>query len=113
MGGFAPGGTVLESSKEEKDIGVIISDSLKPSQCAVAARKANQVLGQMSRSFHYRDRFTWIQLYKVYVRPHLEYAVQAWSPWTQEDIILLENVQRRALRMNSGLAGETYEKRLI
>ena len=53
MGGFAPGGTVLESSKEEKDIGVIISDSLKPSsQCAVAARKANQVLGQMSRSFH-------------------------------------------------------------
>ena len=78
MGGFAPGGTVLESSKEEKDIGVIISDSLKPSsQCAAAARKANQVLGQMSRSFHYRDRFTWIQLYKVYVRPHLEYAVQA------------------------------------
>ena len=29
MGGFAPGGTVLESTKEEKDIGVIISDSLK------------------------------------------------------------------------------------
>jgi len=114
MGGFAPGGTVLESSKEEKDIVVIISDSLKPSsQCAVAARKANQVLGQMSRSFHYRDRFTWIKLYKVYVRPHLEYAVQAWSPWTQEDINLLENVQRRALRMTSGLAGETYEERLI
>ena len=114
MGGFAPGGTVLESSKEEKDIGVIISDSLKPSsQCAVAARKANQVLGQMSRSFHYRDRFTWIKLYKVYVRPHLEYAVQAWSPWTQEDINLLENVQRRAIRMTSGLAGHTYEERLI
>jgi len=49
----------------------------------------------------------------VYVRPHLEYAVQAWSPWTQEDINLLENVQCRALRMTSGLAGETYEDRLI
>ena len=44
--------------------------------------------------------------------PHLEYAVQAWSPWTQ-DINLLENVQRRALRMTSGLAGQTYEERLI
>ena len=52
-------------------------------------------------------------MYKVYVRPHLEYAVQAWSPWTQEDINLLENVQCRALRMTSGLAGETYEDRLI
>ena len=68
MGGFAPGGTVLESTKEEKDVGVIISDTLKPSsQCAAAARKANQVLGQMSRSFHYRDRFTWILTYLLLV----------------------------------------------
>ena len=59
IGGFAPEGAVLESTKEEKDIGVIISDFLKPSsQCAAAARKTNQVLGQMLRSFHCRDRFT-------------------------------------------------------
>ena len=39
--------------------------------------------------------------------------MQAWSPWTQEDINLQENVQRRDLRMTSGLAGQTYEERLI
>ena len=76
MGGNVPAGTFIESTSEEKDIGVILSDFLKlSSQCAAAAGKGNQVLGQMSRSFHYRDKYTMIWLYKVYVRPHLEYAV--------------------------------------
>ena len=37
----------LETTEEEKDVGIIISKTLKPSlQCAKAAKKANQVLGQ-------------------------------------------------------------------
>ena len=44
----------LKSVTEEKDIGVITHASLKPSvQCRNAARKANFVLGQISRTFHY------------------------------------------------------------
>ena len=31
MGGFAPGGQILEETKKEKDVGVIISNTLKPS----------------------------------------------------------------------------------
>ena len=57
MGGYAPAGTVLKSDTQEKDIGVIVHESLKPTaQCRKAASKANQVLGQMRKSFHYRDR---------------------------------------------------------
>ena len=49
----------LEASEEEKDVGVLISKTLKPSlQCARAAKKANQVLGMMSRAVTYRDKFT-------------------------------------------------------
>ena len=49
MGGNASAGTILESTSEEKDKGVILSDSLKPSsQCAAAAGKENQVLGLVS-----------------------------------------------------------------
>ena len=102
MHGFAPGGTVLESVDEEKDVGVKISNTLKPSSlCQAAALKANQIVGQMS--FTYRDKYNWIRLYKVYVRPNLEYAVQAWSPWNQKDIDLLEDVQKRVVRMTAGL----------
>ena len=113
MGGHAPAGTVLERSVEEKDLGVIVHESLKPSsQCAKAAKKANQVLGQMARAFSYRDKVTFIRLYKQYVRPHLEYAIQAWCPWTDSDIDLLESVQKRVIKMVSGLKSTTYEDRL-
>ena len=113
IGGYAPAGTILESVENEKDLGVIIHQSLKPSsQCAKAASKANQVLGQMARAFSYRDKDTWIRLYKGYVRPHLEYSVQAWSPWTEADIELLEAVQKRAVRMVTGLKSRLYEERL-
>lgn len=113
MGGYAPAGTILEAVVEEKDIRIIISNTLKPSsQCAAAVKKAGQVLGRMARSFTYRDKCTWVNLYKIYVRPHLEYSVQAWSPWTLADIKQLEDVQRRMLGMTSGLRGTTYEEKL-
>ena len=113
MGGYAPAGAVLERSVEEKDLGVLVHESLKPAtQCAKVIKKANQVLGQMARSFTYRDRYTWIRLYKQYVRPHLEYAVQAWCPWTDGDIDAIEAVQKRAVKMVSGLSSSSYEGRL-
>ena len=74
-------GEQLEEVEKEKDVGVLISSDLKPSlQCSSASGKAKGVLGQISRAVNYRDKKTFIQLYKVYVRPHLEYYVQAWYP---------------------------------
>ena len=88
-----------------------MSSSCTPSkQISAAALKGNQVLGQLLRTFIYRDQYTFIKLYKQYVRPHLEFSVQAWSPWFQQDIELLENVQRRAVKAVSGLSGSYQEK---
>jgi ribonucleases P/MRP protein subunit RPP40 len=42
------------------------------------------------------------------VRPHLEFAVQAWSPWQQADKDVLEKVQMRAVGMVSGLQSRDY-----
>ncbi len=53
-----------------------------------------------------------MKLYVQYVRPHLEFSVQAWSPWTEADKECLEKVQRRAVGMVSGLAAKDYEERL-
>ena len=71
----------LETVTSEKDIGVLIGESLKPSlQCAQAAHTARGVLCQILRSFHYRDKYIFKQLYTQYVRPHLEFSCLAWSP---------------------------------
>ena len=106
-------GRVLEAVEFEKDVGVLVHQSLKPSmQCARAAARANGILGQLSRAVCYRDKETFLKLYKVYVRPHLEYAVVSWSPWTQQDKEMLEKVQRRAVGMVSNMRGRSYEERL-
>ena len=110
---YTMGGRVLEEVDNEKDLGVIIHTSLKPSmQCARAAGRANQVLGQLGRAVTYRDKKTFLKLYSVYVRPHLEYAVQSWCPYTLEDKAVLEKIQKRAVSMVSNFKSKSYEDKL-
>jgi hypothetical protein len=91
----------------------MVSQSLKPSQqCEKAAKTATTELGQINRAFICRDKRTYVALYKRYVRPHLEFAVQAWSPWLEKDKQILEKVQMRAIKQVQGLRGATYEQKL-
>ncbi len=103
----------LTTTNLERDIGVLIADNLKPSaQCQAAAATANRTLASIFRAFCYRDRTVLPKLYKQYVRPHLEFAVQGWSPWQRGDIELMERVQERMVKAVTGLVGKTYEDRL-
>jgi hypothetical protein len=105
-------GTQLATTDEERDIGVVISKSLKPaSQCNIAAGRTTTVLNQIKRNFHFRDRNTCLRLYKQYVRPHLEFAGPAWAPWLKSDIEVLEKVQEKAVKMVSGLRSKEYADR--
>ena len=106
-------GEEVEEVKEEKDLGVYIEDTMKPTkQCAAAAKAANFTLGQIQRAFHYRKKEYLVPLYKTFVRPRLEHAVAAWSPWLESDIRSLEKIQERLIRMLSDVKGETYEDKL-
>ena len=106
-------GNEIEVATEEKDLGVWVSATMKPSkQCSVAAKNANFALGQMLRAFHYRKKSQLIPLYKCFVRPKLEFAVAAWCPWTENDKKVLERVQERMLRQLCDVRGGTYEERL-
>ena len=42
------------------------------------------------RQFRDMDRKSFLIIYKGFIRPHLEYAIQTWSPYQKGDIEHLE-----------------------
>ena len=43
-------------------------------------------------------KYTFLRLYLIHVRPHLEYAAVVWDPYQASIIKKLENVQKFALK---------------
>ena len=63
-----------------------------PRQCKVQ-QLLNVHLSTLQESFNV--------LYKAYIRPHIQYCVQAWSPYYAKDMhnIVLENMQHRTTKL--------------
>jgi len=81
----------IESCPTEKDLGVLVDEKLDMSrQCALAAQKANRILGCTKRSVASRLREGILPLYSTLVRPHLESCFQVRSPQHRKGRDLLE-----------------------
>ena len=82
---YEMGGDILRKIVKEKYLGVTMNANMKVSeQCRIAASRDNQVIGMIPRNMTYRDKSLIVPLYKAIVRPHLEYCIQAWSPYLRK-----------------------------
>ena len=96
-----------------RDLGIYVTSDYKwGSQCQEAARKARNELFRLKSALTCREPDVFLPLYKAFVRPHMEYCVQAWSPYLRKDINCVEKVQRLATKMIPGLNHVNYEDRL-
>ena len=103
----------LNHDTQEKDLGVIVSNDLKPSkQCIEARNKAIKMLGFIRAKVEYKSKDVILKCYNALVRPHLEYCIQQWSPHIKQDIDMLEQVQRKTTRMIPNISHLSYEDRL-
>jgi hypothetical protein len=66
----------------------------------------------IKRNFAYRSKEVILKLYKSLVRPHLDYAMPAWSPYMEKDKKMIEKVQARATKLIPSLQHLSYEDRL-
>ena len=72
----------------------------------------NRVPGFIARNFNYKSTELILPHYKSIVRPHLEYAVQFWSPHLRRDRDKMKKVQRKATKMIPGIRNHSFQQRL-
>ena len=82
---------ILIETREEKDIGVWITNDLKHEKQVIAAsHRAMTVLRSVKRAFVRFDiLYKRSVLFTQRIRPHLKYYIQAWAPYYAKDILLL------------------------
>ncbi|PKU49158.1 rna-directed dna polymerase from mobile element jockey-like [Limosa lapponica baueri] len=113
------GADLLESSSEEKGLGVLVDNRMTMSQqCALVAKKANDILGCIKKSVTSRLREVILPLYSALVRPHLEYCVQFWAPHFKKDrwnfftVRVVEHWNKLPREVVESPSPETFKTRL-
>ena len=101
----------LEKTEEEKDLAVIMNKNFSFStHINKSISKANQSLGIMQCTFTYTDEEFFRDIYLTFVRPHLEYCVQVWSPYLRCEVDKIEKVQRHATKLVPSLHELPYKE---
>jgi len=93
-----------------KNLGVLITSRPSTSQQrALAAKRANSILGCIKHSVTRQSKEVTIPLCSALAWSHLEHSVLFWVPQFK-DVKVLECIQRRATKLVTGLEGMFSEE---
>ena len=99
-----------------RDLGVTIQSDLKfSSHISKIYSKSIALVYILLRSFNTKNPRFYVNLYKLYTRPILEYNSTTWNPYLISDVLKLESVQRtftRKLFKKLNLSYNDYGHRL-
>ncbi|EYB90916.1 hypothetical protein Y032_0212g2233 [Ancylostoma ceylanicum] len=91
--------TRLEEPCQVTDLGFIITKDLSfDTHCQMIALKASKAIYNLFRAFSTTNSYLYLQAYKLYIRPILEYGTPVFSPHKQSIINKLESVQNSFTR---------------
>lgn len=112
-GTYHLGGYLLDESTSERDLGVIITPDLKPTEdIRKRSAAASRLVWAIRRSFDRLTPTTFRLLFSAHVRPILEFGQPAVYPITKQENNWLERVQRRASKLIEGFKELKYQERL-
>lgn len=91
---FSINNTPIRQSKTVKDLGIILSRDLKwSSHVQTTFSKCSSLSFIILKSFKSKDPFFYLQLFKVYIRPVIEYNINTWMPSLVSDVEKIESIQ--------------------
>ncbi len=94
-----PNTQTLPTVSTTKYLGIVLNTRLSAEDNVnSAANKARGMLFYLKRSFAALTPCIFLPLYKTFIRPHLEYAIQATNPMLCRDAEAPEKVQKLALK---------------
>ena len=94
----------IKSASTQSDLGIRVSDNLQWSRHIInIVARSNRMLGFLRRNcFQLTDVHARRLLYLSLVRSHLSFGSEIWAPQgPSADLLRLEEIQRRANKLNS------------
>jgi hypothetical protein len=85
----------LQDTPEVKYLGVTLTKDLRwKTHISNICNRANRMLGFLRRNLRITKKRLKDHAYKAFIRPLLEYACPVWDPYYEDDIEMLEKVQK-------------------